>query len=229
MKKNLYIFGCSGIGKSICDSLSRLSEPYDKLIFIDDEYKRNNTHFYNFDVLSYEELHQKETKGHHAIFAFFKPKDIFDRHTHIKETVSKFNLSLTSIIDPSAAVSNTSNIGVGCYIAPNVVVDSDSWLGDNCIVLFNSVISREVKICENCFISAGSVLKGSIVIEASSFISANTCITKNIYKNTFVNAGVILTEEIHDSCIVGMEKSMLKLNLPKNKTNAQKRLRFLHP
>lgn len=229
MAKNLYIFGCSGIGKSICDTLHRMSAIYDEIVFVDNDHHKFNNIFYGCRVRSYDDLAEMQFEENHAIFAFFKPKDIFDREVLIDKILGKYNLQLTSIVDPTSVVSRTSNIGLGTYIGPNVIVDSDARIGENCIILFNSVISREVSITSNSFISAGCVLKGSISINKSSFISANVSLATNIHEKSFVNAGVVLTEEIVESSIIGMERTLKKMRLPEDKKSAQKRLRFLHP
>jgi len=229
VKKNLYIFGCSGIGKSICDSLDRNIPVYEQVIFVDIDHERCNGLFYGRDVMFFDDLENVKVDGGHAIFAFFKPSNIFDRDILIDEVLSENNLELTSIVDPSAVVSDSSSIGIGTYIGPNVVIDSDAKIGENCIILFNTVISREVEIAENCFISAGCVLKGSISVSKSSFISANVSLAKSIHERSFVNAGVVLTDEITESSIVASTPSLTKLLLPDDDKKAMKRLRYLHP
>jgi carbonic anhydrase/acetyltransferase-like protein (isoleucine patch superfamily) len=229
VEKTLYIFGCSGIGKSICDSLCRGAQIYDEIMFVDVAHERFKGVFYGYKVLSIDDFEEIRTEGAHAIFAFFKPSNIFDRDILIDEVVSKKKLQLISIIDPSAVVSDSARVGVGTYVAPNVLIDSDVRIGENCIILFNSVISREVEIAGNCFISAGCVLKGSVSIKKSSFISANVSVAKSIHEEAFVNAGVVLTEEIRETSIVSAERTLIKLLLPNDKKKAKKRLRYLHP
>lgn len=229
MKKNLYIFGCSGIGKSICDSLNRKPTIYEQIIFIDTDYKLSKDLFYGYKVMFFGDLENVNVDGDHAIFAFFKPSNIFDRKILIDEVLSQNNLRLTTIIDPSAVVSASSIVGIGTYIGPNVVIDSDAKIGENCIILFNSVISREVEIVENCFISAGCVLKGSISIGSSSFVSANVSLARSIHGRSFINAGAVVTDEIIESSIVGSTRNLTKILLPDDEKKAMKRLRYLHP
>lgn len=229
MKKNLFIFGCSGIAKSICDTLERLSPKYNEITLVDSNYSLHTNNFYGYKVIKEEDLKHNISNGADVIFAFFKPSDIFNRNNYINDILHDYKLNLVSIIDPLAVISKSSEIGNGSYIASNVFVDSDVSIGRNCIILFNSVISREIKITDNTFISAGCVLKGSIAINESSFISANVSLANNIQKNSFINVGVVMTEEVLEPSIIGLEKNIKKLKLPDNQKIAQKRLRFLHP
>ena len=229
MKKNLFIFGCSGIAKSICDTLERLPPKYNEITLVDSNYSLHTNNFYGYKVIKEEDLKHNISNGADVIFAFFKPSDIFNRNNYINDILHDYKLNLVSIIDPLAVISKSSEIGNGSYIASNVFVDSDVSIGRNCIILFNSVISREIKITDNTFISAGCVLKGSIAINESSFISANVSLANNIQKNSFINVGVVMTEEVLEPSIIGLEKNIKKLKLPDNQKIAQKRLRFLHP
>ncbi len=229
MKKNLYIFGCSGIGKSICDSIDRSMLDFLEIYFVDNDSKKVNSSFYGKNVISLEKLKKIKQKNDKMIFAFFKPHNIFDREDYINKIRKELNIDLISIIDSSAVISPTATIGIGTYIGPNVVLDSDAKIGKNNIILFNSIISREVEITDSCFISAGCVLKGSVRINESSFISANASIAKNINAKSFINAGLLLTEEINQSSIVGCSDSLVNIELPDDINKATKRLRFLHP
>lgn len=229
LKRNLYIFGCSGIGKSICDSVNRIGLKFSEIFFVDSDKEKANSFFYGKNVISYESLKEIKQKDDQMIFAFFKPHNIYDRQALIKKISNETKIEIISVIDPSAVVSPTCNIGVGSFIGPNVVLDSDAQIGRNNIILFNSIISREVITADNCFISAGCVLKGSIKIKESSFISANVSVTKNINAKSFLNAGLFLAEEINRPCIVGNSDNIIKIELPDDATKAMKRLRFLHP
>ena len=229
MKKNLYIFGCSGVGKSICDSIDRSMLDFLKIYFVDNDSKKVDSSFYGKNVISLEKLKKIKQKNDKMIFAFFKPHNIFDREDYINKIRNELNIDLISVIDSSAVISPTATIGTGTYIGPNVVLDSDAKIGKNNIILFNSIISREVITADNCFISAGCVLKGSIKIKESSFISANASIAKNINAKSFINAGLLLTEEINQSSIVGCSDSLVTIELPDDTNKATKRLKFLHP
>ena len=72
MAKNLFIFGCSGVAKSIIDSINRSPNyDFDEIIFIDVKSTEIGETFYGFKVLHMNSLKNTDTHGHFAIFAFF--------------------------------------------------------------------------------------------------------------------------------------------------------------
>ena len=225
MARNLFIFGCSGVAKSIIDSINR-SPKYDfnEIIFIDVKLIEKGETYYGCKVLHISALKDIETHGQFAIFAFFKPKDIMTRGEFITKTVDECGFELLSIIDPSAVVSPTASIGHGCYIAPFVCLDSDSEIASNTIILFHSIISREVKILQSSFISAGCTIKGGVVIKESCFLGANCSIVKNLNCNCFVNAMTLINREVNEPCILYGSSKTDEILLTQDKTKAHKRL-----
>ena len=187
MKKNLFIFGCSGVGKSIIDTLDRLDllNSFD-VIFVETDPKYYESLFYkHFPVIPQSKLLDYHPKDQYFIISFFKPSNLFTRQSLFDELINKFSMSPFTVVDPTAVISRSADIGSGVYVAPRVIVDASSKIGSNSIILFNSVISREVSMGDNCFISASVVLKGSVTIGESVFISAGCLVTKNIDGPTF--------------------------------------------
>ena len=228
-QKKIYIFGCSGIAKSIIDSIRRLK--LDLMINIVDsnESLRGQIFYKSYPIQHLSDLELNETKDSYAIFAFFKPADIFSRKDFIENTIKEFQLLNKTIIDPLAKVSSSAIIDSGSYIAPGVVVDSDVNIGRNCIILFNSIVSREVQIASNVFISASTVIKGSVTIGSASFIGAGALITKNIMGLNLINAGSFINKQVEKGSIIGTKSEIVTIALPEDKIAAQKKLRFFHP
>lgn len=225
MAKNLFIFGCSGVAKSIIDSINRSPNYYfDEIIFIDVKPTEIGQTYYGCKVIHISILKDMDTHGQFAIFAFFKPKDIITRNEFITKTVDEFGFELLSIIDPSAVVSPTASIGLGCYIAPFVCLDSDSEIAANTIILFHSIISRNVKILQSSFISAGCTIKGGVIIKESCFLGANCSVVKNLNCNCFVNAMTLINSEVNEPCILYVSSKANKILLTKDKTKASNRL-----
>ncbi len=229
MSKTLYIYGCSGIGKSIVDSVSRLGEIYTEQVFVDDDETKQAQSFYGCRVVSFKTLELQANAFDDIILAYFKPSDIFTRDLRANELRKSVKAKFVTIIDSSAAVSPSALIGEGVYIAPKAVVDSDAKVGDHCVILFNSVVSREVLLANSTFLSAGVVVKGSVEIHMSSFLSANVVVTKNISAHVFINAGVCVTDEVGENCVISANGQVATVHLGQNTKRAVKKLRFFHP
>ncbi|MBU25798.1 MAG: hypothetical protein CMD99_07185 [Gammaproteobacteria bacterium] len=229
MRNKLYIYGCSGIGKSIFDSVKRGETKYTEVIFVDDDKSVVGSEFYNCDVISPDRLVNVRDPKDEIIFAFFKPYDIFGRLNKIETFLKEVGLKSASVLDPQAAVSSTARVGQGVYIAPGVVVDSDAVVGDFSIILFNSVCSREVNLAKSTFVSAGCVFKGSVNVSKSSFFSANCSVTRDIHHHVFINAGTVVSKSPKSDSIVSARSEVAVVPLPESVQKAERRLKFLHP
>ena len=230
-KKDLYIFGCSGIAKSLIDSLYELEQHSGKnLTMVDKDENLSGTMFYrDIPVIGINEFKQINNKQGEYICAFFKPYDIFSRLEFCQDIEKTWGLSPITVIDKKAHVSVTANIGLGVYIAAGVVVDADACIRDHSIVLFNSIISRECILETNNFISASVVIKGSVYIGANNFVSSNCVVTKNIGTYNFINSGIVLNRGSCDRMLIGLKTSYLEMDFPSSDASAEKKLRFLNP
>lgn len=228
MTRNLFIFGCSGIGKSIVDSIHRTNiSLYNEIYFVDIEPNIIGDTFYGHPVLGLKNLKEIRTQNQHVIFAFFKPKDIFSRENLIDETIERYEFDLITVVDPRASVSPSAKIGKGCYIGPFALIDSDCSLSENTIVLFSSVISRDVKIAKPSFISASCTIKGSVSINASCFVGANVSIVKDINSPCFINAMTVVAEVINEPCVIYSNAQVKKVPLSQDKERAENILQRL--
>ena len=228
---DLYIFGCSGIAKSLIDSILSLNiYSSDNITLVEKDESLFGSQFYGkIPVIGFDEFSNKKVQGGHYICSFFKPYDIFKRLEFAKEIESTYGLKPITIIDDNASVSPSASIGKGVYIAPGVIVDADARVGDHSIILFNSIVSRECVLEENIFISASVVIKGSMQIGANNFISSNCVVTKKMGSYNFINSGVVLNRENCERMLIGLKATYVEMDFPASDAAAAKKLRFLNP
>jgi UDP-3-O-[3-hydroxymyristoyl] glucosamine N-acyltransferase len=230
-KKNLYIFGCSGIAKSMIDSIIRLKQ-YDigNITMIDKDVSLSGVEFYRkVPCISEDEFRNIQNKCGDYICAFYKPFDIFDRLEYAKSIESRYGLTPINVIDCTVNLSSTAKIGRGIYLAPGVIVDSDAQIGDHSIILFNSIISRECNIHENNFISGSVVVKGSVIVKSNNFISSNCVIVKDVGQNNFINSGIVLNRKDCERMIIAGKNVFIEVGLPASESAAKKKLRYMNP
>jgi UDP-3-O-[3-hydroxymyristoyl] glucosamine N-acyltransferase len=230
-KRDLYIFGCSGIAKSLIDSILNINA-YNpsRITLVDKDDALSGTRFYrNIPVISFTEFSNKAGRKGDYICTFFKPYDIFNRLVFARGIESIYDLKPITVVDLRANISSTAQIGRGVYIAPGVVVDAEANIGDHSIVLFNSIISRECTLEKNNFISSSVVIKGGVFIGANNFISSNCVITKKIGSCNFINSGIVLNRDNCERMLVGLKATYVEISLPSSDSAAEKKLRFLNP
>lgn len=108
------------------------------------------------------------------------------------------NISLASIIHPSAYIDSSAKIGKGVVILPHSTVDAGCKIGNG--VLLNTAVciahDTEIKTC--CFIAPSAALAGFIKIEKRCFIGINSTIIDNISicQDTQIGAGAVITKSI---------------------------------
>ena len=230
MKKiKTYIFGCSGIAKSIIDTFKRNdcdTERYLTIVDKDPSLAKKN-YYRDVPAISMKNFESIVRNNENFIIAFFKPENILNRLEFAKYLTSKFGLLPTTFVDKNAIISPSAVIRKGCYIGPNVIVDSDAVIGENTTILFNSVISRECYIAENNFISANVVVKGGVSIGQSNFISASCNVLKNLGTCNFLNAGVRYADKDINSRIIFYPSEKKEIIISNNASAALRQLRFL--
>jgi len=225
--REIYILGCSGIAKSIIDTILKQKLYRNQSIYIvDPNFEKMTEYQYSGVKVIDEEL---ISNGGEFICAFYKPHNIFSRNENIEEISRKHNLNAVTIIDDSSNISPTSRIGLGTYIAPGVVIDSDANVGNNSIILFNSVVSRECLLGDNVFISANVTIKGGVSVAKNNFISSNCVIAKNMGPYNFINSSTFITTSGYTRNVVGNKNIASIIDLPEQNEKAQKNLRFLNP
>ena len=230
-ERDLYIFGCSGIAKSLIDTILNLNTySVNNIILVDKNESLSGSLFYrDIPVISTAEFIDNTDRKGDYICAFFKPFDIFERSEFGRNVESTIGLNPVTVVDERANVSPAAHIGKGVYIASGVVVDADASIGDHTIVLFNSIISRECVIEENNFISASVVIKGSVYIGANNFISSNCVVTKKMGSYNFINSGTVLNRDNCERMLIGTKAAYVEMELPSSNAAAEKKLRFLNP
>jgi len=226
-RKRVYIIGCSGVAKSIYDSMMRLGYNDKDIFFLDIDHKKEGNLFYkNKKINALNKIVFDSNYINRVIFSFYKPKDLYDRSEYIQNYLKNNNVELLTVIDPLAIVSPTAVVGEGCYVAPGVVIDSDVKILNNSVVLFNSVVSREVVINSNVFVSAHVSVKGGVAISKEVFIGAGSRICIDIPKNVFINAGSVIDGSCESNTVIS-SPFVRVLNLPNNKERSVKYLKVL--
>jgi len=80
------------------------------------------------------------------------------------------------VIDDSANISSTSDIGRDCFVGPNVYIGENTTIGSNNYIFPGVVISENVEIGDNNIIFANCVIYQNTKIKNNCIINSNTVI-----------------------------------------------------
>lgn len=114
--------------------------------------------------------------------------------------LKKIGFNVPNIIDKTASVSKSVNLGEGIFIGKHAVVNSLAFVGNNCIINTAAVIEHECILGEFVHIAPRAVLCGNTTVGDGSHIGAGAVVRQQIKigKNVIIGAGSIVIKNISD-------------------------------
>ena len=182
--KTLAIIGKSGHGKVIAD-IAYLNG-YQHILWIDDDGSKNLPNIEDF-LQNYAHLPAVIAIGNNTI-----RKTIYTK-------LKAHNITLPTLIHPSAVISPSALIQEACVVMPLVVVNADA------------------KVSEGVILNSASVIEHDNIIEAFTHISPNVALAGNVHIKTLTHIGigcnVIQGISIGTQCIIAAGSSVIT-NIP---------------
>lgn len=201
---DLVFLGGGGHAKSVLDSLYRMNAQnmkYNNIVVTDPDFKEGT---YILDSLIYgddsklSKIYEEGCRN-----AFISVGSI--KSTALRRKLSllaeRYNFNLVNIIDPSADVSDYSNISKGVFIGKQAVVNADAVVNKNAIINTGVVIEHECHIGEYSHIACGSILCGNVFVGDDSFIGAGTVVIEGVRigNNAVIGAGSVVLRDVMDN------------------------------
>jgi sugar O-acyltransferase (sialic acid O-acetyltransferase NeuD family) len=124
---------------------------------------------------------------------------------------------LTSLIDPSAFISRTAEIGDGCVIYPHCFVGLNARLGDRVFCLSGSVINHDDVLEERVVVASGVSLAGSVHVEADCYLGQACTVRQfvRIGRGSLIGMGAVVLRDVPpNSVIVGNPGRRLRDRVP---------------
>lgn len=201
--KKIVLIGGGGHCISILDSIIS-SKEYDKIVIVDSKIQINSR-ILGCPVVG-DDTALPVLKNSGFDYAFISVGSI--KSTVIRRNLCQLACSLgfefPVICDPSATVSDYSDLGKGSFIGKNVVINAKSKIGEHCIINTGSVIEHECSVGNFSHISVGSILCGNCTVGHDSFIGAGSTVIQgiNIGNNVVIGAGSTVINNVVDSMTV---------------------------
>lgn len=171
--KKLIILGAGGHGK-VCANIAKDMRKWDEIVFLDDRFSEI-TKVLDFGVIgNFDNL--EKFKEYEFFVAIGNNKV---RADYINK-LENLNLSLVTLIHPSAYVSEFSEIGVGTSIHQFSVINTDSIIGRGCIINTSSVVEHENIIGDFVHLSPNVSLGGQVVVKNFTWIGIGSTIINNV-------------------------------------------------
>jgi UDP-N-acetylbacillosamine N-acetyltransferase len=118
-----------------------------------------------------------------------------------------------NVIDTSALVRSTVEMGNGNHIFPMVFLNAEVKMGDNNLINSKALIEHESVIGDHNHIAVGAIICGRVIIGSLCFIGAGSIIkdSVSICDEVIIGAGaVVLTDIVESGTYVGNPARRIK-------------------
>lgn len=192
--KKIAIIGYSGHSYVVLSSLKAVEAPAH--YYCDEHEKTENP--YELTYLGSERSEEVRIKLREMDY-FISVGDNLIRK-RIQVALSEYRHYPINVIDPTASLQFSVNLGHGVFIAPNCTVNALSTIGDGVVCNTGSIIEHECQIGDYSFISPGAVLCGNVTIGENSYIGANAVIKQGVRigSGVVIGAGSVVLDDVPD-------------------------------
>lgn len=183
--KNVYLYGASGHGKVIKDSLNAMGVKVEA--FIDDNQNVN-------ELAGRQVLHSAE--GCSPIIVSIGVNRI---RKMIVERLG--DVEFATAIHPSAVISPSANIGEGSVVMAGAVINAGAVIGKHCIVNTGATIDHDVVLGDYVHVAPGVNISGATSVGEGTWVGVGSCVIQclNIGKNCMIGAGSVVVKDIPDN------------------------------
>lgn len=197
-KKKIIILGSGGHAKSVCDTLLALSEEYEVMGIVD-RVKDENFTYENIRIIGTDDdLQQIYDSGiRHAIVGIGFLGQGHLRNDLVKR-LHKIGFSFPVIIDPTAMVSKSADVGEGTFIGKKSVVSARTRIGKYCIINSCSLVEHDCQVGDFTHIAISACICGGVTIGEECLVGANATILqgKVIGLRAVIGAGAVVINDI---------------------------------
>ncbi|MCE9675724.1 acetyltransferase [Paraclostridium bifermentans] len=203
MKKIIFI-GAGGYAKSAIDALSLYNHNIEGFI---DDYKEGKHLGYNILGKDIDDI--KTPKNYEYFISIgdnIKRKNWYDK-------LKNKGLNLINIVDPTAILSDNTQIGEGCFIGKMAIINSDVLIGNNCVINTKALVEHGCRIGNHVNISTNSVLNGDVNVKDGAFVGSCSVVNGQlcIGEKAMIGSGTVVIRDVEScSTVVGVPARKIK-------------------
>ena len=201
--KNVLIFGASGHGSVVLDTLERSPE-FSPVGFVD-SFKEKGTKINGYEVLGTEfDLPEiidrfKVFGGIIAIGDNWGRRQMADR---INDVIPGFKF--VSVVHPTACIGKDVRLGDGVVLMPGVIVNANSSIGDHCFLNTRSSLGHDGIMDSFSSLAPGVSTGGNLFLGSGAAISIGSSVIEGVRigSDSVIGAGSLVLEDVPAGVIV---------------------------
>ncbi len=126
------------------------------------------------------------------------------RRTELGDLAQQRGIELATLIDPSAVVSATAEIGAGSVLMANVVVNANARIGAHCILNTACTIDHDGELGDGVQIGPGVNAAGGVTVGEKSLVGVGASLIPGVGvgRGAIVGAGAVVTADVADGITV---------------------------
>jgi len=136
----------------------------------------------------------------------------------IHDLLAGAGLAPVSLVDPTAKLCASAQIGPGLQAMPDVIVHSEAVIGRQCLLNTRCLVEHDCVLEEGVEIGPGATLAGRVHVGANSWICTGASVRPRIRigRDSIIGAGAVVVSDIADGVVaVGVPaKSMAGRTTP---------------
>ena len=123
-----------------------------------------------------------------------------ERRIEVGKLALEQGITLATLIDPTAIVSSTAEIGAGCVLMANVVINANARISAHCILNTACTIDHDGDLSEGVQIGPGVHAAGDVAFgdRSSVGIGASLIPGVRVGRDAIVGAGAVVVRDVPD-------------------------------
>lgn len=107
-------------------------------------------------------------------------------------------LRVVNIIDQTARIAKSAEIGTGCFIGKYAVVNAKAKIGNNCIINTRALVEHECRVGDHAQMATGAIINGKTVVGEGAFLGSGTICNEKltIGQRAIIGSGTIVIQDI---------------------------------
>lgn len=201
--KKIVLAGGSGHCKVIIETLKELNI-YDE-IFITDASLTPGTKVLGCEVVGDDDsLQRLFDDGVTDAFVTIGSIKTTSIRRKVAEKIRTIGFNEPVVIDRTAIVASSAQIGRGTYIGKKAVINADCKIGNYSIINTAAVMEHECVCGDFCHVSIGAICCGNVILGNDVFVGANATVIqgRTVAAKAVIGAGVVVRNDIEKAGVI---------------------------